>query len=39
MRSTLTGPLPDVPLRVHARYQREEILAALDYANLERKPN
>ena len=29
----------DVPLRVHARYQREEILAALDYARLERKPN
>ncbi|GAA2725730.1 DUF3427 domain-containing protein [Cellulomonas aerilata] len=27
------------PLRVHARYQREEILAALDYASLERKPN
>ena len=30
--------LPSVPLRVHARYQREEILAALDYASLERKP-
>lgn len=27
------------PLRVHASYQREEILAALDYANLDRKPN
>jgi hypothetical protein len=27
-----------VPLRVHASYQREEILAALDYANLQRKP-
>ncbi|WP_244963099.1 DUF3427 domain-containing protein [Nocardioides dongkuii] len=34
----LDGPLADVPLRVHAAYQREEILAALDYANLERKP-
>ena len=31
--------LGDVPLRVHARYQREEILAALDYASLQRKPN
>ena len=26
------GALGDVPLRVHARYQREEILAALDFA-------
>jgi len=34
----LTGPLAEVPLRVHASYQREEILAALDYANLQRKP-
>jgi len=34
----LTGSLADVPLRVHASYQREEILAALDYANLQRKP-
>lgn len=34
----LTGSLLDVPLRVHARYQREEILAALGYASLERKP-
>ena len=33
------GALADVPLRVHARYQREEVLAALDYASLERKPN
>ena len=32
----LTGPLADVPLKVHARYQREEILAALDYP---RNPN
>ena len=28
----LSGQLRDIPLRVHARYQREEILAALDYA-------
>jgi superfamily II DNA or RNA helicase/HKD family nuclease len=35
----LTGALADVPLRVHARYQREEVLAALDYASLQRKPN
>lgn len=34
----LTESLVDVPLRVHASYQREEILAALDYANLRRKP-
>lgn len=30
--------LAQVPLRVHGRYQREEILAALDYASLTRKP-
>lgn len=35
----LADPLAEVPLRVHARYQREEVLAALDYASLERKPN
>ena len=35
----LTGRLADLPLRVHARYQREEVLAALDYASLARKPN
>ena len=34
----LNGSLADVPLCVHASYQREEILAALDYANLQRKP-
>ncbi|WP_298885598.1 DUF3427 domain-containing protein [uncultured Serinicoccus sp.] len=33
------GPLAQVPLRVHARYQREEVLAALGYASLNRKPN
>ena len=27
----LDGPLADVPLKVHASYQREEILAALDF--------
>ncbi len=32
----LGGSLSTVPLRVHARYQREEILAALDFP---RKPN
>jgi hypothetical protein len=35
----LTGDLGDVPLRVHARYQREEVLAALGYASLKRRPN
>lgn len=33
------GPLADRALRIHARYQREEALAALGYASLERKPN
>jgi superfamily II DNA or RNA helicase len=35
----LSGSLGSVPLKVHARYQREEALAALGYASLERKPN
>jgi hypothetical protein len=35
----LGGSLSEVPLRVHARYQREEILAALGHASLDRKPN
>ncbi len=30
------GPLAELPLKVHARYQREEILAALDFP---RQPN
>ncbi len=30
----MAGRLGGLPLRVHARYQREEILAALDYARL-----
>lgn len=34
----MPGALAGVPLRVHASYQREEILAALDYANFQRKP-
>lgn len=36
--SILTGPLAGVPLEVHASYTREEILAGLGYANLDRKP-
>ncbi len=35
----LAGALEHVPLKVHAQYQREEVLAALDYATLQRKPN
>ncbi len=35
----LTGSLIDIPLRVHARYQREEVLAALGHASLSRKPS
>jgi superfamily II DNA or RNA helicase/HKD family nuclease len=35
----LGASLPHVPLQVYGRYQREEVLAALDYANLDRKPN
>lgn len=35
----LDPPLAHLPLRVHARYQREEILAALDYASLQRRPS
>ncbi len=31
--------LASSPLRTHARYSREEIVAALDYAHLERLPN
>ena len=33
---SLDGPLAETPLRVHARYQREEILGALDFP---RQPN
>lgn len=35
----LIGALAEVPLAVHARYQREEVLAALGYASLKRRPN
>ncbi len=31
--------LPGVPLKVHARYQREEVLAALGYVSMDRRPN
>lgn len=38
--SDLEGSLREVPLRVHARYQREEVLAALGYVSPDsRKPN
>jgi superfamily II DNA or RNA helicase/HKD family nuclease len=35
----LGGTVKDVPLKVHARYQREEVLTALGYASFARKPN
>lgn len=35
----LDGELTDIPLQIHARYQREEVLAALGYASLNRRPN
>lgn len=35
---TVNGPLHDVPLAVHARYSREEVLSALGYASVKRKP-
>ena len=34
----LAEELGGVPLQAHAHYQREEILAAVDYASLSRKP-
>lgn len=37
--SPLTGTLTEVPLQVHARYQREEILSALGHASLQRLPS
>ena len=36
---SLAGALRQIPLQIHGRYQREEVLAALDYASLKRKPN
>ncbi|QNE22567.1 DUF3427 domain-containing protein [Kribbella qitaiheensis] len=35
----LSGQLGSLALRIHARYQREEILAALNYATLNRRPS
>lgn len=35
----LKGRLAPLPLQIHARYQREEILSGLDYATLERRPS
>lgn len=37
--TSMAGRLAWIPLRVHAQYQREEVLAALSYATLQRKPN
>ena len=37
--AALPSGLSSVPLRTHARYSREEIVAALDYAHLQRLPN
>jgi hypothetical protein len=34
-----TGALAGIPLFVHARYHREEVLAALGYASLTRRPS
>jgi hypothetical protein len=35
----LRGGLRHLPLRVHGRYHREEVLAGLDYASVNRRPN
>jgi hypothetical protein len=37
--SPMAQRLAASPLRTHARYSREEIVAALDYAHLKRLPN
>ena len=39
LTTPLEGGLARFPLRIHARYQREEVLAALDYAHLDRVPS
>lgn len=39
LTTPLSGSLASVPLRIHARYKREEVLAALDYASLKRRPS
>lgn len=36
--AALDGDVADVPLRVHGRYQREEILSAIKYSSLDRRP-
>ena len=36
--SPMAGDLAQSPLRVHARYQREEILLGIGYSSLQRKP-
>src|SRR5690606_3514003 len=38
LTSVPEGALAELPLRVHARYQREEALAALGWASLDRVP-
>jgi len=38
LTSVPEGDLSELPLRVHARYQREEALAALGWASLDRVP-
>ncbi|WP_420488622.1 DUF3427 domain-containing protein [Microbacterium atlanticum] len=37
--TAMAGRLSWMPLQIHARYQREEALAALGYATLGRRPN
>jgi superfamily II DNA or RNA helicase/HKD family nuclease len=37
--TAMPGRLSWTPLQVHARYQREEALAALRYASMQRRPN
>ncbi|MFS0732304.1 DUF3427 domain-containing protein [Microbacterium sp. 1P10UB] len=37
--TAMRGRLSWTPLQVHARYQREEALAALRYASMQRRPN
>ena len=34
----LDGPPTGIPLQVHARYQREEVLSAIGYSSLQRRP-
>lgn len=39
LTSMMVGELSDIPLAVHAHYQREEVLSAIGYSSLRRKPN